>query len=297
MPRSKPWPPSWPVAIERTARRRCVVDASGGWARRVPAHMDAPAIMVFMVGVGSAGIHEAAVAVRCHVRFGCGRRPRQTAARHGGEKGISPTGQPTTTAFIEKQPGRRTHRASLLLVRSGQHAGVTRLGVEEPCSRRPTQTCVRCRTGISSATSRALLSAETAHLVGDPFRLLSGSGAHERFGDRGVAWVHVMTTPAAGCGALRRRVPVALPQSRCRAPRGEGLDRRMPDAARRFRATAVTRPSVVLAGQVVGPLLGESAVEQSGGLADFDHVAVGVPHVTANLSTTIDRRRHELGPL
>ena len=53
----------------------CVEDASGRCTRRVPAHVRAPAIMVSMVGVGSAGMHEAAVPVRCHVRFGCGRRP------------------------------------------------------------------------------------------------------------------------------------------------------------------------------------------------------------------------------
>jgi hypothetical protein len=53
---------------------------------------------------------------------------------------------------------------------------------------------------------------------------------------------------------------------------------------------------VVLARQVLGPLLGEFALEQSRGLADLDQVAVGVPHVAADLSTAIDRRRHELGP-
>src|SRR4029453_14354313 len=51
-----------------------------------------------------------------------------------------------------------------------------------------------------------------------------------------------------------------------------------------------------LARQVFGPLLGESALEQSGGLADFDQVAVGVAHVAADLSPPIDRGRHELGP-
>jgi len=53
---------------------------------------------------------------------------------------------------------------------------------------------------------------------------------------------------------------------------------------------------VVLAGQILGPLVGEFAGAQSRGLTDFDQVAVGVPHVTANLSTAIDRRRHKLGP-
>src|SRR6478736_8831949 len=50
-----------------------------------------------------------------------------------------------------------------------------------------------------------------------------------------------------------------------------------------------------LSRQILGPLLGEPALEQSGGLADLDHVAVGVAHVAADLSTAIDRRRHELG--
>jgi len=53
-----------------------------------------------------------------------------------------------------------------LLVPSGHHADLTPSGVEQSRSgrfaRRPTQTCLRCRTGISSATSRALLSADTA---------------------------------------------------------------------------------------------------------------------------------------
>ena len=52
----------------------------------------------------------------------------------------------------------------------------------------------------------------------------------------------------------------------------------------------------VLAGQILGPLFGEFAGAQSRGLTNFDQVAVGVPHVTANLSTAIDRRRHKLGP-
>ena len=53
----------------------------------------------------------------------------------------------------------------------------------------------------------------------------------------------------------------------------------------------------LLAGQVFRSLLGELPLEHSGGLADFDHVAVGVSHVAADLSTAIDRRRDELGPL
>jgi hypothetical protein len=49
--------------------------------------------------------------------------------------------------------------------------------------------------------------------------------------------------------------------------------------------------------RIFGPLLGEFAFEPAGGLADFDHVAVGVSHVAADLGAAIDRRRHELGPL
>jgi hypothetical protein len=45
---------------------------------------------------------------------------------------------------------------------------------------------------------------------------------------------------------------------------------------------------------IFGPLLGESAFEQPGGLADFDHVAVGAPHVAADLGTVIDRWGHFL---
>jgi hypothetical protein len=48
----------------------------------------------------------------------------------------------------------------LFVGRSSRHARVTASGVEEPCSRRPTQTRVHCRTHISSATLQALLSAE-----------------------------------------------------------------------------------------------------------------------------------------
>ena len=49
-----------------------------------------------------------------------------------------------------------------MVEQSGHHVDVTAPGVEEPHSagsRRPTQTCLRCRTGISSATPRALLGA------------------------------------------------------------------------------------------------------------------------------------------
>src|SRR5262245_62239525 len=53
---------------------------------------------------------------------------------------------------------------------------------------------------------------------------------------------------------------------------------------------------MVLARQILGPLLGEVSFEQSRGLADLDQVAVGVTHVAANLGAAIDRGRHELGP-
>ena len=56
------------------------------------------------------------------------------------------------------------------------------------------------------------------------------------------------------------------------------------------------RPSP-LAGQVFRSLLGELPMEDSGGLANFDHVAVRVSHVAADFSAAIDRRRDELGPL
>jgi hypothetical protein len=56
-------------------------------------------------------------------------------------------------------------------------------------------------------------------------------------------------------------------------------------------AVAVGTPLIPspLAGQVFRSLLGELPVKRSGGLADFDHVAVGVSHVAADLSTAIDR--------
>jgi hypothetical protein len=54
---------------------------------------------------------------------------------------------------------------------------------------------------------------------------------------------------------------------------------------------------VALSRQVFRSFLGELPLEHPGGLADFDHVAVGVSQVAADLSTAIDRRRDELGPL
>jgi hypothetical protein len=60
---------------------------------------------------------------------------------------------------------------------------------------------------------------------------------------------------------------------------------------------AAVLPVQPLARQVFRSLLGELPMERSGSLADFDHVAVGISHVAADLSTAIDRRRDELGPL
>jgi hypothetical protein len=59
-------------------------------------------------------------------------------------------------------------------------------------------------------------------------------------------------------------------------------------------AQTVAERGVVLARQILGPLLGEFALTQSRGLADLDQVAVGVSQVTANLGTAIDRRNREL---
>lgn len=62
------------------------------------------------------------------------------------------------------------------------------------------------------------------------------------------------------------------------------------------RSLLSTLRPVVLTGQILGALLCEFTSAQSRGLTDFDQVAIGVPHVTANLSTAINRRRHKLGP-
>src|SRR5215471_5590008 len=53
----------------------------------------------------------------------------------------------------------------------------------------------------------------------------------------------------------------------------------------------------VSAGEVLGALGGELAVQQAGGLADLDEISVRVPHVAADLRSAVDRRRHELCPL
>src|SRR6202042_3058422 len=49
--------------------------------------------------------------------------------------------------------------------------------------------------------------------------------------------------------------------------------------------------------EILRALLGEFSFQQPRRLADFDHVAVGVAHVAADLGAAIDRRRDELGPL
>src|SRR3954470_22301947 len=51
------------------------------------------------------------------------------------------------------------------------------------------------------------------------------------------------------------------------------------------------------AGQVLGPLLGELALEHPGRLADLDQIAVGVAHVAAHLGPAVDRLSDEVGPL
>jgi hypothetical protein len=49
-----------------------------------------------------------------------------------------------------------------------------------------------------------------------------------------------------------------------------------------------------LAGQILGPLFGELTVKSSGGLANLDQVAVGVPQVATDLGAPIDWRRNEI---
>src|SRR5215475_8651112 len=51
------------------------------------------------------------------------------------------------------------------------------------------------------------------------------------------------------------------------------------------------------AGEILGALRGELAVQQAGGLADLDEVSVRIPYVTADLRSAVDRRRDELCPL
>src|SRR5262245_7159003 len=49
--------------------------------------------------------------------------------------------------------------------------------------------------------------------------------------------------------------------------------------------------------EVLRALCGELAVQQTGGLADLDEVAVRVPHVAADLRSAVDRWRDKLCPL
>ncbi len=147
MPRSKPWPRSWPVAIERTARRRCVEDASGRCARRVPAHIDA-----LMVGVGSAGMHEAAVPGRCHVRFQLRTTPTTDSCSPRRRKGDI-THRSAEDHGIHRETARPSHTSS-----------VAPIGAKRPARRRdPTR-----RGGAMLATADTdLRSLSYGHLVGD----------------------------------------------------------------------------------------------------------------------------------
>src|ERR1700730_16074170 len=52
-----------------------------------------------------------------------------------------------------------------------------------------------------------------------------------------------------------------------------------------------------LAREVLRALFGEMAVQRARGLADFDHVAVRVSHVAADLRLAVDWRRDELRAL
>src|SRR5829696_3489665 len=54
---------------------------------------------------------------------------------------------------------------------------------------------------------------------------------------------------------------------------------------------------VMSAGEILRPFGGTRSVQQAGGLADLDEVAVRIPHVAADLCLAVDRRRDELGPL
>src|SRR5262245_60705929 len=105
--------------------------------------------------------------------------------------------------------------------------------------------------------------------------------------------------PASGfCESISRDACLrneVLPLSREGTARAGVCFRGNTSACGTTRSSSRCAP-VVLSGQILGPLLGEFASAQSRGLTDFDQVPVGVPHVAANLSTAIDRRRHKLGP-
>ena len=62
-------------------------------------------------------------------------------------------------------------------------------------SRRPAQTCLRCRTGISSVTPQALLGAESSHPCGDRFCVVGRLGARYWIGD-------IPVTRGASCGSV-----------------------------------------------------------------------------------------------
>src|SRR5262249_3316222 len=49
--------------------------------------------------------------------------------------------------------------------------------------------------------------------------------------------------------------------------------------------------------QVVWALCSKLAVQHTSGLADFDEVSVRIPHIAADLSAAVDRRRDELRSL
>ena len=77
---------AWPVVGGGVQVEHCVEDASGGCARRVPARRDAPALMV---GVGSAGMHEAAVPGRSHGSLRLRKTPKTGSCSPRRRKGIS----------------------------------------------------------------------------------------------------------------------------------------------------------------------------------------------------------------
>ncbi len=93
----------------------------------------------------------------CHL---CSARRRGAHDRVGDDR-IAQTTEPRTTAPPRLRSRARPSIQCPLAVRSGRHAGVTAWRSHARAgSRRPTQTCLRCRTGISSATPRALVGAE-----------------------------------------------------------------------------------------------------------------------------------------
>src|SRR5437763_17057404 len=63
----------------------------------------------------------------------------------------------------------------------------------------------------------------------------------------------------------------------------------LPPSSRRSAHTQV------LTRQVLRPLGGKVAGDKPGGLTHLDQVAVWVPHVAADLSPAVDRRREKVG--